>query len=111
MRDYSDKRKYSFARLFPCSRRTLNKELICYDRTNVAQDILSKYAFYKRFFSEFGVVVVNYGLHNKELNTDPIKELVHRLSTDLIGTNTILIWRETAPQPSQIWEASLVLIN
>jgi len=114
MRDYSDKRKYSFARLFPYSKRvsklfskisrkyfctkTLNKELICYDRTNVAQDILSKYAFYKRFFSEFGVVVMNYGLHNKELNTDPIKELVHRLSTDLIGTNTILIWRETAPQ-------------
>jgi len=115
LRDFSNKRKYSFTKIFPYTAKSGGKlysrvtrkyfcmkthqsKLICYHRTNVADDVLQRYDFHLKLFSDFGVVVMNFGLHNKQLDTDPIAKLLPRLSKDLSKHKTILIWRETAPQ-------------
>ena len=78
--------------------RTIRKKAIYYDRTNTASTILDNYAHYKRLFAEFGTVVLNFGLHNKELQMDAIQELLERLFEDFLTGKTAIIWRETAPQ-------------
>ena len=114
LRDDLNRQKVPFTKFFPylekvgpyfarVSRkyfcvRTIRKKAICYDRTNTASTILNNYAHYKRLFAEFGTVVINFGLHNKELRMDPIQELLERLSVDLSTGKTAIIWRETAPQ-------------
>ena len=114
LRDDLERKKLAFTQLFPYMKkvgqhfarvsrkyfcvRTKRKRAICYDRTNTASDILENYAKYKLLFTEFGTVVMNFGLHNKELLMDPIQELLKVLSRDLLAGKTTLIWKETAPQ-------------
>jgi len=77
--------------------RSVSKSLICYDRTNVAQNILDNYRRYKKLFSEFGIIVLNFGLHDKDFNLIPVQLLFRKLKRDL-NSKTALVWRETAPQ-------------
>ena len=114
LRDDLKIQKVAFTKLFPYMKklgryfervsrkyfcvRTIRNRAICYDRTNSASTILKNYANYKRLFAEFGTVVINFGLHNKELRMDPIQELLEQLSGDMLISKTTLIWRETAPQ-------------
>jgi len=114
LRDDLEGKKLAFTQLFPYMKkvrqhfgrvsrkyfcvRTNRKRAICYDRTNTASDILENYAYYKLLFAEFGTVVMNFGLHNKEFRLDPIQELLKLLSGDLLTGKTTLIWKETAPQ-------------
>lgn len=114
LRNHATSKKYPIAELFPYSKKigkfferatrkyfcikTFRKSTVCYDRTNTANNVLAKYTLYKKLFSEFGLVVMNFGLHNQGLDMDPIRELLSRLSKDLAQSKTKLIWRETAPQ-------------
>ena len=107
-------KKLAFTKLFPHMKKvgqyfarvsrkyfcvqTVTERAICYDRTNTAAVILENYEDYKRLFAKFGTVVMNFGLHNKELRMDPIQELFKKLSGDISQSKTTLIWRETAPQ-------------
>jgi hypothetical protein len=114
LKDYSIQKKYSFSHIFPYTKvlgrhhtrvsrkyfctKTKRKEVICYDRTDTAQNIVNKYAVYKRLLSEFGVVVMNFGLHGKNRDLEVVDDLMQRLTADLAKSRTLLIWRETAPQ-------------
>ena len=114
LRDDLERKKLAFTQLFPYMKkvgqhfgrvsrkyfcvRTNRKRAICYDRTNTASGILENYSHYKLLFAEFGTVVMNFGLHNKELRLEPFQELLKLLSRDLLTGKTTLIWKETAPQ-------------
>lgn len=114
LRDNLEKEKLAFGNLFPYTKRisplhgiVTRKNFcvkvrfasiyICYDRTNVAQNILDKFGKYSKLFQEFGTVVMNFGLHDKDLELSSVRTLLIKLK-EVIDLETTLIWRETAPQ-------------